>query len=51
MKKIIIIVLIAFLAYFLVTDATTFADILTAIGSFFASVFEAIISVFEEIFT
>jgi hypothetical protein len=51
MRRVVIIILIAFVAYFLVTDTTTLADVLTGIGSFFGQVFEAIIDLFAAIFS
>lgn len=50
MRKIIIILVIAFVVYFLFQDPEGLADIIGGIGEFFADLFESIIDFFTELF-
>lgn len=50
MKKALIILLIAFLVYFLLSEPEGMADVLSNIGSWFADLFNAIITFFTELF-
>ena len=50
MKKALIIVLIAFVVYFLLTQPEGMAGALGTIGSWFVDAFEAIITFFSELF-
>lgn len=50
MRKVIIILVIAFIVYFLLTQPEGMADLLGGIGSWIADLFEAIITFFTELF-
>lgn len=50
MKKALIILLVAFLVYFLLAEPEGMADVLGSIGSFFSDLFDAIITFFTELF-
>lgn len=50
MRKVIIVVIIAFVVYFLVQDPDGLAEIIGDIGGFFADFFEAVITFFDELF-
>ncbi|MGH8828571.1 MAG: hypothetical protein ACRDVZ_13455 [Jiangellaceae bacterium] len=50
MKKALVIVLIAFVVYFLLTEPEGMADVIGNIGEAFGAAFEAVITFFNELF-
>ncbi|WP_165368044.1 hypothetical protein [Phytoactinopolyspora endophytica] len=50
MKKALIVLLIAFVVYFLLAEPDGMADVFTTIFDFFGDLFDAIITFFEELF-
>lgn len=50
MKKALIILLIAFVVYFLLSEPEGMADVFSNLGGWFADLFNAIITFFTELF-